>query len=181
MWLVSTGSVAGNLPFRLETGDYVVGRTKGAQIVIRDQTVSRRHARLIHSRGELVVEDLSSVNGTFVNEKRVTRSGAEVGSEIRFGGVVCLLASSAILPTDGLDRESTMAARTLAAPTVQMKGVTPAQQEVITLVLRGLDEAEIASMLGRSPHTVHTHLKAIFRHFQVHSRAELIVKLVQRQ
>jgi len=181
MWLVSTGSVTGSLPFRLEPGQYVVGRTKGADILIKDLTLSRRHARLVRTSKGLIVEDLDSLNGTFVNEERATRLPAELGSEIRFGAVVCLVSPSALVPTRAVDPESTFAAVTLNSKTVYIEGLTPAQLEVVRYALRGLDEAAIAAKLQRSVHTVHTHLKAIFRHFEVHSRPELIVKLTKFQ
>jgi DNA-binding CsgD family transcriptional regulator len=47
--------------------------------------------------------------------------------------------------------------------------------------VEGRTEPEIAALLGKSPHTVHSHLKAIFRLFDVHSRSELIVKLLKRE
>ena len=72
MWLVSTGAVMGSLPFRLEPGQYVVGRTPGADIVIKDMTLSRRHARLVRTANSLTVEDLGSLNGTFVDGERAT-------------------------------------------------------------------------------------------------------------
>jgi DNA-binding CsgD family transcriptional regulator len=178
MWLVSTGSVAGNLPKRLDAGEYVVGRTKGAAIVIRDLTLSRRHARLIRGANSLTVEDLDSRNGTFVNGERITRQTVELGDEIRFGGVECRLAASPLSATDFEDSETTFTTAVPGGSTVSFDELTRAQMDVLRLVLQGLDEAAIASRLNRSAHTVHTHLKAIFRQFDVHSRAELIVKAV---
>lgn len=38
MWLVSTGEVCGNLPFRLEGGKYLVGRSREAQVLIEERS-----------------------------------------------------------------------------------------------------------------------------------------------
>jgi DNA-binding CsgD family transcriptional regulator len=179
MWLVSTGSVAGNLPMRLVPGDYIVGRTKGAAIIINDLTLSRRHARLICGVKSLVVEDLNSQNGTFVNGERATRQTVELGDDIRFGGVSCRLVASPLSATDFEESETTFTAPLPGGTTVGFDELTRTQLEVLRLVLQGLDEAAIASHLNRSGHTVHTHMKAIFRQFGVHSRAELIVRAVQ--
>lgn len=178
MWLISAFPVAGNLPLRLELGEYIVGRTTDADIVLKDRTLSRRHARLIRSARSLIVEDLNSLNGTFVNGERATRSSGDIGDEIRFGGVMCRLAASPLSTSGVLDGESTLLTRIAADSTVEFEGLTPAQHEVLGLVLQGLDETAIARRLNRSAHTVHTHLKAIFRQVGVHSRAELIVKFV---
>jgi DNA-binding CsgD family transcriptional regulator len=178
MWLVSAASAAGNLPIRLDPGEYVVGRTRGATIIIKDLTLSRRHARLIRANTSLIVEDLDSRNGTFVNGERVTKQSVALHDEIRFGGVECKLAGSPLAATDFEESETTFTALVPGGTTVGFDELTRAQLEVMRLVLQGLDEAAIASHLNRSVHTVHTHLKAIFRQFDVHSRAELIVKAV---
>jgi DNA-binding CsgD family transcriptional regulator len=57
--------------------------------------------------------------------------------------------------------------------------LTAAQQEITNHLLQGRTETEIALLLHKSPHTIHTHLKAIFQRLGVHSRAELIVKLMR--
>jgi DNA-binding CsgD family transcriptional regulator len=76
--------------------------------------------------------------------------------------------------------ESTYQARKVTGKTTQVEILTAAQQEIVDHVLRGRTEAEIASLLAKSPHTIHTHLKAIFQRLGVHSRAELIMKLLKR-
>lgn len=48
-----------------------VGRTEGLGIVLEDGEVSRRHARISPSNGTVVVEDLGSRNGSFVNEQPI--------------------------------------------------------------------------------------------------------------
>lgn len=53
-------------------GPVLIGRSPGADIVISDEFVSARHARVV-PRGEgALVEDLGSTNGTFVNGERVS-------------------------------------------------------------------------------------------------------------
>jgi phosphoserine phosphatase RsbU/P len=52
----------------------VLGRALDCQVHIRDLTVSRRHARITLTDGRYMVEDLGSGNGTFVNDKAVTRA-----------------------------------------------------------------------------------------------------------
>jgi DNA-binding NarL/FixJ family response regulator len=47
------------------------------------------------------------------------------------------------------------------------------ETDVLKLVARGYADKEVASRLGISPSTVDTHVRAIFRKFSVHSRAQL--------
>lgn len=57
-------------PFEV-CGDTIVGRSKNADLRIEEGYVSRRHARLWIESGGLMVEDLGSANGTFVNGAKV--------------------------------------------------------------------------------------------------------------
>ncbi len=65
-----------------------VGR-EGCDVTLEDTDVSRRHAEIRHEGDAVVVEDLGSTNGTFVNGERI--SGARPlseGDEVRFGDTV---------------------------------------------------------------------------------------------
>lgn len=187
MWLTAVGKNLGNLPFRLNPGAYVVGRAHSAEVTIADTTVSRHHARLIRSTsGSLVVEDLESSNGTFVERTRVTQCQLMVGNWVQFGGVGCMISSTPEGWDSAIDEETTLRVQKFnpeVGAAIELTDIefTAAQQQILDLVLQGHSEPRISELLDRSPHTVHAHLKAIFRRLRVHSRAELIVKLLQRR
>lgn len=72
--------------FALELGLYQIGRTESAGIRLDVQTVSRLHARLSrNSKGEWILEDLSSGNGTFVNEEPIKKTVLRSGDQISLG------------------------------------------------------------------------------------------------
>ena len=79
--------IAGGEPRRVRLGDgrHVVGRAKGCDVPIDDRTLSRRHAAFVVRGGRVTVDDLGSLNGTFVDGTRV---GEE--TEVGAGGVVGL-------------------------------------------------------------------------------------------
>ncbi|MBI4617879.1 MAG: ATP-binding protein [Planctomycetes bacterium] len=62
-----------------------LGRGKEADLVILDQLVSRRHVTLTSMDGSVVLEDLDSANGTFVNKVRVHSQLLEHGDRIEIG------------------------------------------------------------------------------------------------
>jgi hypothetical protein len=52
----------------------LIGRDGSCHVTIPDSSVSHRHARIYHSDGEWYVEDMGSTNGTFVNDRPLTRA-----------------------------------------------------------------------------------------------------------
>jgi FHA domain len=81
--VVTSGPEAGR---RVELGlEVAIGR-QDADLVVEDPEVSRRHAVLRHSGGSVVVEDLDSTNGTFVNGERIrTPITVGPGDQVRVG------------------------------------------------------------------------------------------------
>ena len=73
----------------------VVGRSRGADLVVDDPSVSRTHARFFANSGMLFIEDSGSRGGTFVNESPIT--GA---TPLNPGDVVRLGSSRIIVETD---------------------------------------------------------------------------------
>ena len=68
--VVESGSSA---MFQLpQSGEIVVGRASEAALRVQDPSVSRQHARFRIARGEVLIEDLGSHNGTRVNGERIT-------------------------------------------------------------------------------------------------------------
>jgi hypothetical protein len=63
-----------------------IGRSPDNDIFLDDVTVSRKHAVLVQSGGELRIEDLGSLNGTFVNRRRIDSAiRLESGDEVQIG------------------------------------------------------------------------------------------------
>jgi DNA-binding winged helix-turn-helix (wHTH) protein len=70
----------------LSAGEYVIGRDPSAAIWIESSLVSRRHARLVVSASSVLIEDLGSRNGTFVNGLHLDAlSPLASGDEVRIG------------------------------------------------------------------------------------------------
>ncbi len=71
----------------LSIGKALIGRSVGCKVTLEGAEVSRRHARLTIAEDGLVVEDLASDNGVFVNGERVDRSRRLVdGDRLMVGG-----------------------------------------------------------------------------------------------
>ena len=63
-----------------------IGRSPENDIFLDDVTVSRKHAVLVQSNGEFRIEDLGSLNGTFVNRRRIdSATRLQSGDEVQIG------------------------------------------------------------------------------------------------
>jgi pSer/pThr/pTyr-binding forkhead associated (FHA) protein len=62
-----------------------IGRSPDCGIFLDDVTVSRKHAELIEHDGRWTIQDGGSLNGTFVNRKRVESAELEDGDEVQIG------------------------------------------------------------------------------------------------
>jgi len=62
-----------------------IGRSPDCDVFLDDVTVSRNHAVLIEEDGVYTVEDQGSLNGTFVNRKRIDSARIANGDEVQIG------------------------------------------------------------------------------------------------
>jgi pSer/pThr/pTyr-binding forkhead associated (FHA) protein len=84
MWILQGAPFS----FRLAPGAVkTVGRAPRADFILDVALVSRLHCRLSAEEDGLEVVDLSSTNGTFVNDKRIDRAVLGKGDRLRVGRV----------------------------------------------------------------------------------------------
>lgn len=65
--------------------ELLIGRHPACDVVVADDTVSRRHARLTFRDGGWIVQDLDSTNGTRLNGQRVGRCRLRPGDQLALG------------------------------------------------------------------------------------------------
>ncbi len=94
MWILRTlESEPDPLTFRMAAGAIkTIGRAQGVDFVLDAALVSRVHCRLEAGDADIQVVDLSSTNGTFVNDKRIERAKAVIGDRVRVGRVELTIA-----------------------------------------------------------------------------------------
>jgi pSer/pThr/pTyr-binding forkhead associated (FHA) protein len=104
------------------TGTMVIGRQNDSDIPVPAEEISRHHARLQVTAEGVLVEDMGSANGTFINDKRVQTGLLKPGEELRLDTVRFMLVAP------GMDaRQQGSSARTdtpkpAAAPAPQGSG-----------------------------------------------------------
>src|SRR6478609_154985 len=102
------------------TGTMVIGRQADSDIPVPAEEISRHHARLQVTADGVMVEDMNSANGTFINDKRIQNGVLKPGEELRLDTVRFMLVAP------GMDAKQQAAARAepakAAAPDPQGSG-----------------------------------------------------------
>ena len=71
--------------FLLKSDEISIGRASENEIFLDDITVSRKHAVIHHNDLIFELQDLGSLNGTYVNNNSIARATLSHGDEIQFG------------------------------------------------------------------------------------------------
>jgi pSer/pThr/pTyr-binding forkhead associated (FHA) protein len=80
----SGGGRAGEI-FSVGGERMAIGRSPEAEVFLDDVTVSRNHALLVRRRDGLYIDDLGSLNGTYVNRRRIESHKLVDGDELQVG------------------------------------------------------------------------------------------------
>ena len=83
MFLILSGPGKGSR-FLVDQDEVVIGRDPSSDIFLDDITVSRKHAK-VRKKSEFLVEDLNSLNGTYLNAKSISKSSLSTGDELQVG------------------------------------------------------------------------------------------------
>ncbi|XZE32365.1 diguanylate cyclase [Pirellulaceae bacterium SH501] len=83
-------------PIEIPLSGLSIGRETACEVILDDDSVSRRHAKLRYEGDSIWVDDLGSTNGVFVNEHQVDGSHSlAAGDRIRFGNQIFKLVTEA--------------------------------------------------------------------------------------
>ena len=167
--------------------ELVIGRSDECALQLIDAAVSRSHARLVRTTTGLLVRDLGSRNGTFVNGRRIQAAELIDGGEVQINPYQLRIFfdhERAELHMAASD-DSTGSVAILAALATEVermeRKLTPTERRVYEALLKGLPRKDIATLLGMKPETAHTHTTSIFRIFQVESQPLLMDKCRDRR
>ncbi|HEY3357365.1 MAG TPA: DUF4388 domain-containing protein [Polyangia bacterium] len=74
----------GEFPLRMDR-EIIVGRSSDLDMVLVEDMVSRKHAKIATAGGQVVIQDLGSTNGTFVNGEKIKKVRLKEGDRILIG------------------------------------------------------------------------------------------------
>ena len=82
-WVNNSGET---ITQQFTTPEIIIGRDPSCELIVSDEMVSARHARLSYHNNQWWVEDLQSTNGTFLNDERVYTATVLIeGDELHCG------------------------------------------------------------------------------------------------
>lgn len=156
-----------------DAGELVIGRSSDLDMVLIEDMVSRKHARITLQPGQITISDLGSTNGTFVNGEKVKRARLKEGDRILIGTSILKLVSVA-RPASVLDARQAQQnlERTAAAQEKKSGGRTAVQGRLEEVPL-----VDLLQLLSTSKKTGAIVIKG-YRGGRVHLRAGKVVSAV---
>src|SRR5947209_3709910 len=74
----------GEFPLRMDR-EIIVGRSSELDMVLVEDMVSRKHAKISATADQIIIQDLGSTNGTFVNGEKIKKAPLKEGDRILIG------------------------------------------------------------------------------------------------
>jgi pSer/pThr/pTyr-binding forkhead associated (FHA) protein len=102
----------------------LVGRGKGSKLRLQHPLVSRQHCEIFEVDGQLKVRDLGSLNGTFVNNEKITEAALPSGQLLTIGAVTF----RAIYEDEGVPATINTNKTVSMEKTVSVEGTVPVNQ-----------------------------------------------------
>ena len=151
----------------LDSDEFILGRGTSSDVVLSDPLVSRVHAIVMRRGDAMLIEDLGSHNGTYLNDERLhSLRRLRHGDRITVGDSRALFEDPSQFPED-----STQVSEQVA---FGGSSLTQRQVQVLRLMARGLSNKEIGARLFVSERTVKAYASVIFERLEVNTRAAAV-------
>jgi Domain of unknown function (DUF4388)/FHA domain len=118
----------GEFPVALEK-PIIIGRSSDLEMVLVEDMVSRKHARISMQGDQIWIEDLGSTNGTFVNGEKIKRTLLKEGDRVLIGTSILKLVSGDA-PRDSLDPKRELESVAQSRRTSQQRTMSGSIEEV---------------------------------------------------
>ncbi len=154
----------------IDADEQILGRRSTSDLVLDDPHVSRAHAVVRKTGGAILIEDLKSTGGTWVNGEQVLGTAAlKHGDVVRFGSIEARFEDRSALMQGDDDTEIVE-----LEPVEEKPILSPRQQEVLEYLKEGLTNPEIAEKLGVTERTVKAHCQEVFDRLGARNRTAAV-------
>ncbi|MBN1696392.1 MAG: FHA domain-containing protein [Spirochaetales bacterium] len=160
----------------IDKDPFIIGRKNDCHLILPARDISRNHAKIFKKGTALLIKDLQSTNGTFINQKRIKEEESlNNGDLVQFGSMKFRICKK--------DEEELEHTATFFSDSPQDEedffsyfNFTSREKEIFFLLIDGKATKEIATTLFISPGTAKNHVLNIFKKTNVHSRMMLMTK-----
>ncbi|HLZ53144.1 MAG TPA: FHA domain-containing protein [Verrucomicrobiae bacterium] len=137
--VILTQSMNGRV-HELKADKTTIGRVEDNTFQIAEPSVSSHHCEVLLRGNEVVIKDLNSTNGTFINEEKITESVLKPGQTLRLGQIELRLENGAPVPPAAPPAASGSTASAAPAPAPAKK-----PESVTRTATRGVSLSELES------------------------------------
>src|SRR5215475_12676092 len=109
----------------MDQQEIIVGRSSDLDMVLVEDMVSRRHARIACTDTQITIEDLGSTNGTFVNGEKIKRTTLKEGDRVLIGTSILK-----VISTDPAAQERRKKEEPQPGPSAQTRSMTGQIDEI---------------------------------------------------
>jgi len=166
-----------SLVIPINKNPFIIGRREDCDLSLPSQKISRRHTEIFLKGSSLMLKDLESTNGTFLNDKKIT------GETIISSGDVLNIGNyrfKIYLKKTHIDTTKTISENILKLNERSSFAIhynlTNREEEILKLIIKGKSTKNIADQLFISDGTAKNHVLNIFKKTNVHSKFELLTK-----
>jgi DNA-binding CsgD family transcriptional regulator len=163
--------------------EFSVGRAPECLLRLTSSLVSRHHARFRYGSDGPVIEDLGSLNGVLVNQRKIhmptlLRHGDTIGigeEQIKLVDVDVVEASARQSTLRvGPRRQDVSGASAASSLPPSLAALTQRERDVFALMVQGHSAEEMSARLRLSPRTVERHRRRVAERLECDTRAELV-------
>jgi Domain of unknown function (DUF4388)/FHA domain len=156
-----------------DAGELVIGRSSELDMVLIEDMVSRKHAKITLAPGQIMIADLGSTNGTFVNGEKIKKARLKEGDRILIGtSILKLVGVAAGQPAVDARAAQAQLERTAAAQEKKSGG-----RSAVAGRLEEVPLVDLLQLLSTSKKTGAIVIKG-YRQGRVHLRGGKVVSAV---
>ncbi len=158
-----------------DAGELVIGRSSDLDMVLIEDMVSRKHAKITLQPGQITISDLGSTNGTFVNGEKVKRARLQEGDRILIGtSILKLVATTRAAGAPAIDSKAAQQNLERTAAAQERKG---GGRSAVQGRLEEVPLVDLLQLLSTSKKTGAIVIKG-YRSGRVHLRTGQVVSAV---
>src|ERR1700742_278292 len=147
--LVLTSEGFAGRTHELNVDTTTIGRVEDNTFQIADPSVSSHHAEIILRGSDVVVKDIGSTNGTFINGEKITESVLKPGQTLRFGQIeLQLLTEGMPVPPPKPPAPASAPAPAASAPAPTSAPAPQKKRDSTMAVPRGVNLNELSGGTG---------------------------------